>query len=380
MPFFYSTSLTTVEKRKEKFDALTQYRYCLCKDGKSLGLHLPLTMDEYCNPSLGSKILDKRNEDQVVHRYLDKKAKALHGPVESRSVITVPQAWIWEINDAVLTSLPSSISPNDLIFESMKNSWFLLNKGRETKEGSSDNELVIGMFLSDLVDVLDRPSMAGLSEPVFAIFEKAISNLSEDVNKYTTDTRVESIDIDKERGFLHIIDDIREELSMISTILFQQEEVWKDFANKMWPQYWPDGPDGRFQPPETPKVKDGMYGINPEIWSKIQRPQIQLAKFKRRISKLDADAERVTRAIDRQLDLKTTHASIKEAHSTAIMSAAVFGFTIVTIIFTPLSFIISLFALPIDRFQKDQVPSVWDDQAGMYSTNYVGKWIGEFIK
>jgi len=37
------------------------------------------------------------------------------------------------------------------------------------------------------------------------------------------------------------------------------------------------------------------------------------------------------------------------------MSAAVIGFigfTIITIIFTPLSFIVALFALPIDRFQK----------------------------
>jgi hypothetical protein len=91
---------------------------------------------------------------------------------------------------------------------------------------------------------------------------------------------------------------------------------------------------------------------------------------------LDADAERVARAIDRKLDLKATHASLKEAHTTAIMSAAVFRFTLITIIFTPLSFIVSLFALPIDRFQKDQVPSVWNDQTGMYSTNYVGKWIG----
>jgi hypothetical protein len=63
----------------------------------------------------------------------------------------------------------------------------------------------------------------------------------------------------------------------------------------------------------------------------------------------------------------------------AIMSAAVFGFTIITIIFTPLSFVVALFALPIDRFQKQQVPSVWTDQAGMYSTNYMGNWIGEYI-
>jgi Mg2+ and Co2+ transporter CorA len=81
---------------------------------------------------------------------------------------------------------------------------------------------------------------------------------------------------------------------------------------------------------------------------KIQRPQFQFAKFKRQIAKLNEDAERVERAIDRKLDLKTKHASLNEAHATAIMSAAVFGFTIITIIFMPLSFLVSLFALPID--------------------------------
>ncbi|KAE9365876.1 hypothetical protein N431DRAFT_487767 [Stipitochalara longipes BDJ] len=370
MPFFYSSSLAIIEKREENFDKLRKYHYCQCQDGKSLGLHFPLTMDEYCNPSLDSNILALRNKDQVVHRHLGKKAN-------SRSVIIVPQAWIWKINDSVMTSLPVDTSFSDLIFNKMKHSWNLLERFSETSDRPGDIELAIGMFLSDLVDVFDRPSMAGLSEPVFTIFEKAIAKLSEEVNGYLESTLVEDININKEKRFLHDIDDIREELSMMRTVLFQQEEVWKEFANKTWPQYWPDGPDGRFKTPERPKDLDERTTPrnHQEIWSKIRRPQIQFPKFKRRIAKLDDDAERVERAIDRKLDLKAKHASINEAHSTAIMSAAVFGFTIVTIIFTPLSFMVSLFALPIDRFQKNQVPSVWDDQAGMYSTNYVGKWM-----
>jgi hypothetical protein len=54
------------------------------------------------------------------------------------------------------------------------------------------------MFLSDLVDVLDRPSMAGLSEPIFTIFEKAIANLSEEVNRYLRSTLVEDTNINNE--------------------------------------------------------------------------------------------------------------------------------------------------------------------------------------
>ena len=41
------------------------------------------------------------------------------------------------------------------------------------------------------------------------------------------------------------------------------------------------------------------------------------------------------------------------AQSSYLLSAAVIGFTVITIIFTPLSFFSSLFALPIDRFERN---------------------------
>jgi len=159
---------------------------------------------------------------------------------------------------------------------------------------------------------------------------------------------------------------------MIKTVSLQQEEVWKDFASQAWPEHWPDGSDGQFKLDLTSQT---TFETPKEIWNKIRRPQSQFTKFKRRVAKLDEDAQRVERAIDRKLDLKTKHANMNESHVTAIISAAVFGFTIITIIFTPLSFIVSLFTLPIDRFQKQQVPSLWNNQTGMYSTNYIGKWI-----
>jgi hypothetical protein len=366
--------MAALRKRSENFDKLTQCRYCRCKDPVSLGIHLPLTLDEHCNPSLDPKTLDIRNKDQVVLRYHQKKAAARNNADESLNVVTVPQAWLWKVNNVLITALPSDLPIENFFLDKMTSSLNWL-------DGPLDPEQALGLFLSDLVDALDRPFMAGLSEPIFSIFEKAITDLSEEVNNYIKSTDVDTFRIDEEKQFLHNIDDIREELSMIKTILFQQEEVWKDFANKAWPTCWPDGPDGRFKAPERPESTDNgtFFEEQRKIWSKIQRPQIQFAKFKRRIAKLDEDAERVERAIDRKLDLKAKHASLKEAHTMAIMSAAVFGFTIITIIFTPLSFIVGLFALPIDRFQQHQIQSVWTNQAGMYSTNYVGKWIGEYI-
>ena len=71
------------------------------------------------------------------------------------------------------------------------------------------------------------------------------------------------------------------------------------------------------------------------------------------------------------------HASLRESHATAMMSAAIFGFTLITIVFTPLSFFASLFSLPIDRLQVHQTGGLFSDQSGMYSARYVGTYMGK---
>ncbi|KAI0448562.1 hypothetical protein F5B21DRAFT_518840 [Xylaria acuta] len=152
---------------------------------------------------------------------------------------------------------------------------------------------------------------------------------------------------------------------MMQTVLFQQEEIWKEFTYNTWPQFWPDGEDGRFRPPFN---SEDVGDEDAEIWREIAKPQSQFPKYRKRFQKLDEDAERVERHILVQLDLKQKHAAIKEAHTTTVMSAAIVGFTIITIIFAPLSFLTSLFALPIDQFRQNQM----EDK---YTANYIGTWI-----
>ena len=52
----------------------------------------------------------------------------------------------------------------------------------------------VGIFLSILVDTLNRLIKAGLSEPVFNKFEKSIIDLLERVKQYLKDLDVDSID------------------------------------------------------------------------------------------------------------------------------------------------------------------------------------------
>ena len=51
-----------------------------------------------------------------------------------------------------------------------------------------------------------------------------------------------------------------------------------------------------------------------------------------------------------KLDLKQKHASLNEAHYSAVIGAAVLAFTVIAVTFAPLSFIAKIFTLPVNSF------------------------------
>jgi hypothetical protein len=405
-PYFYSQSFKSIEvsARQDKRKELRgEPRFNFCKDPKALGINLTPTLDEYCNPGLNTEILTERNRDQVLYRYLDGLLANENASAEDRAknlrLVTVPQIWSLSLDGACIIGMP------DPLFEGeefdMDRNWhdYALKciKDGKTQEGYAyvqnttqspsvftadlaTPEVLIALNMALCVSTLERPYTAGLKEPVFNIFEKAISQISEQVKDYLKSITMDDIDIKLEKQFLHEIADIREELSMIRSVLFQQEEIWRDFSYKAMPaELWPNGRDGRFTFPQ--KVLDQGpfdFGGIDEFWifERLERPQQLFPKYNRRITKLDEDAERVERSILVQLDLKAKHASLKESHSTAVMSAAVIGFTVITIIFTPLAFLASLLALPIDRFQKGQVSSAGGNN--FFRSSYIARWMSEF--
>jgi hypothetical protein len=243
----------------------------------------------------------------------------------------------------------------------------------------------IALILSKLIHM---PSEA--SPSLFDAFEGAIMQLSDDVSHYVRipfqnpdrvhrhdrqrdqqNFDVNSFNVYTEAEFHRKIADVREELGMLRSVILQQEDVWIETMRTVFPEHWKDAAFvSPFVPDWQRKLKQPS-GADPnstqnenrqpfsdaiyqEVWRLIERPQADFARFKRRITQLEDNATRIEASIGIVLDLRAKHASMKEAHSTAIMSVAVFGFTIVTVIFAPLSFMTSLFALPIRRFQDNQ--------------------------
>ncbi|EUC37893.1 hypothetical protein COCCADRAFT_1335 [Bipolaris zeicola 26-R-13] len=327
--------------------------------------YVPLTLDEYCCPALPKSMLDRRNGDQVL-------TKAENTDSYPKELVTVCQLWILQCTDGLITAHEPERESSTNSSEPDFPSW-----GHDCLAG--DVKRYIGIMLSHFVDSLNRPSETGSGNPILNTFENFIASCAHGVDEYSRGEDVKKFDIDKERKFLHDIDDIRGELEMIKRVILQQEEVWKTFASNAWPEHWTSGPEGHMV------VKDDEKRSTQEEdeWQLILRTQSQFDRFRRRIAQLDEDAARMEKSIMAKLDLKQKHASLQESHATAVISAAVLGFTVITIIFTPLSFLTSLFALSIDRFQRNQVDFFIPDRENeadftnrtrVYTTNYIGKW------
>ncbi|KAH8664464.1 hypothetical protein BX600DRAFT_464497 [Xylariales sp. PMI_506] len=115
-----------------------------------------------------------------------------------------------------------------------------------------------------------------------------------------------------------------------------------------------------------------------ELKSVVLKPNRTLEIMLRRWQRLEEDAQRVENSLNHLLDLKQKQANINEAESSseeaknsARQNKAVLVFTVVTIIFTPLSFVTSLYAL--DYFQPPEgsrhVTTGWNQ-------NDLGKGLG----
>lgn len=355
-------------------------------------VHGPLTLDEYCSPVLSKSVLDNRNRDQVLLKAKKEKYNQERGDQKEDKdefvasdgrfrhtvpILAVSQIWIWELKDVVIIS-PSSEASSPLKQEAsspLKQGGFLdLKTYLEKAKSSEDRNRAIGILLSEAISFLEHPA-DGRDEPVLNFFERYITVVGQKADAYSRMQGRKHIAVDEERGFLHDIDDIRAELAMIKRVIRQQEEVWKSFISNTWREHWRQYSPGEGMRMEITAKKLAKMDIRKHNeFLTIMRPQTRFENYYRRIADLEEEASRVERGILAKLDIKQKHASLQEAHAAGVVSAAVLGFTVITIIFTPLSFVTSLFALSIDKLQRHQVEI---ETNKVYTTNYIGKWAGK---
>jgi hypothetical protein len=353
--------LTTIGRqkvrRKEHEDLKTRlkpYKDLLSHD------HLERTLDEAYYPGLSCEALQVRNRDQVVTHSTDNftSYNAREGGREEIGerafILMVPQLWLYKLGNVVVSAYSMSSGLTYAIYDDLV--------------GMSSQECLLrsanihfGFIITSAIDRFSKGYINYEDEveypPPLDLFETRVVQILSEVRSYIEPPTGEKssssgLEYRRERYFIHVISDVRSELAMIQHVLEQQEHILKQFLKDCAPA----------------SREQHIPG-----WERIKASQETIQEYMRRVKKIDGDADRIEKSIQDMLNLKRTHASIRDAHNSLILSTAVIGFTVITIVFTPLAFLTALFALKIDGFEKLQISG----SDGVFHSGKIGGIFGK---
>ena len=322
-----------------------------------MNIHVQRTLDESYYLGLDSNEVKRRDYSKILG---DKKFRRT-----SENTLLVSQLWLWRFDNIVITAFPRGQEEyrSSHLFDHTLS--VLRDMGFKAR-ASLNSDHLMALILSECIHRLDYPCVADLEELILYSLGQVVSVTLDEVETYIDESQMSSISLKKEKAFIKQITAARSTLTMIRNIVLRQEDVWNNFQQYLGESIWKK---------ET-IVKDDLLKVK----FITMRPQHDLEKFKQRIQRIQEDAERVEKLITIQLDLKSKHASLRESQNSCILSVAVIGFTIITTIFAPLSFLASLLALPIKQFeaQKQLYNYAMHENSSVqaFTTNYVGRYMG----
>jgi Mg2+ and Co2+ transporter CorA len=349
----------------------------------TVSLHIRRTLDQSFYHNIDTQ---SRDTDQVVYRY-QTKGKAEDSDVDPK-IFMVDQLWMWILGkDLIVTSFPQRwqqpkndpLNVLDSIIEDIN------SKTRDPvtsvhelsmiitarcsgvfdrhKLGNEDYQF-LDMFEASIGSATDRETI------LFKEFNTASAQASEWLHYHRRHNRFSTLqagedaarktqekkfkfddsthgtlfvdkllDIGQETDLLAETKDIRDELNMIKKVLEDQAHVLPDLESSICEIY---AESQTSQKEVKKRFRDQLKTIDMHI---------------KDIDRMDKQAERIYNSITDMLDLKQKHANAFEARfardqatGTARQSQTIMVFTIVTIIFLPMSFIAAFFSISIDEF------------------------------
>ncbi|KAI9890619.1 MAG: hypothetical protein M1814_003817 [Vezdaea aestivalis] len=211
-------------------------------------------------------------------------------------------------------------------------------------------DLQMGLIIAEMIDDFGRRST---KDPApLDMFESAVVAALSETEKYVKPQVKIKPDIKKERQIIHSVADIRTELDMIQKILEGQQLVVKELLD---------------DPKRDDKIEQEIWkettDTDQENWKKVEKALIRLLQYQKRVKKIDKDAARIAQTMESTLNLKRTYASIEESQNSTLIGTVALAFGVITIIFTPLSFLASLYALPTVQLYQQQTAKVGDKSA-----------------
>ncbi|VUC38053.1 unnamed protein product [Clonostachys rosea] len=374
---------------------------------EALGLQPRRTLDQYVYA--GMETLTHRDDDQVVYRYTNEETSGVP------KIFMVDQLWLWILGkDTIITCSPLQWKswiprgftswPSHLHHEFMpgffeylsgaqnrtpRPQWASKAKRKSHKfssrtarrdaydpdaetwpEINPDDPMNVhqritkylfrnsrgpvgsvyglaGLITTSYVDVFD-PSQLPEDYLFFDFFEQSIGIVNDKVASHLRDfknimgrLRVDAdehvvMDITGETELMIEVDDILDELHTLKTILRDQESVIGELNKSL-------------------REMAGNSQKSPTVETRV------LENHLLRIARMEEAARKANTSIHRLMDLKQKQASLAEswyaraaARDTARQGKTVIVFTVVTILFLPVSFITSVFTIEANTFPRDQ--------------------------
>jgi Mg2+ and Co2+ transporter CorA len=357
----------------------------------TVSLHVRRTLDQSFYHNIDTKI---RDQDQVVYRYQTKDPSP--SDIVDPKIVMVDQLWMWVLGkNLVVTAFPQRwqqpkndpLNVLDSIIEDIN------DKTREPVQSVYDLSMIVTSRCSG---VFDRHRMGDEEYQFLDMFESSIGNatdkethlfqefndaseqasiwlqhrnpnrnISKDMRhasrihkeEENKEERAEDmdfedfmrgpffvdklLDIGQETDLLAETKDIRDELNMIKKVLEDQQHVLPALEASILEIY-----------------KDEQRGQQ-EVKKRFADQLKTVGMHIKDIDRMDKQAERIYSSITDMLDLKQKHANAFEARfardqatSTARQSQTIMVFTIVTIMFLPMSFIAAFFTINIQEFPR----------------------------
>jgi hypothetical protein len=306
---------------------------------------------------MNETFFETRNREQVVSREY---RRTSNGDEDKVPILMVPHLWLWKVDQVILTAYSMTDSNN--IFTDLEH----------FDDDMKLQNVQIGTILASQIILFGKKDKTASKHVVFrsplCIFETAVFSVLSDVQRYVeADPGAYTIPQQKntEQRFIHDIIDIHSELDMIQYVLEQQKKVLDGFLEDTILE----------QEADTKPEKDGSHTYRYYAWGKIRKARKTLDEYGSRIQKIHRDAELVEKTIDAYLNVKRTYASIEDTRNNLMVGLAASAFAFVTVVFTPLSFMTSLFALPVDQFVRQQTTDPASDER-VFTSSFVGGYTG----
>ncbi|KAJ5207925.1 hypothetical protein N7449_002304 [Penicillium cf. viridicatum] len=343
-------------------------------------LHVRRTLDQFFYPNIDTK---SRDQDQVVYRYQTKSP----GMGADPKIFMVDQLWMWVLGtNLIVTAFPQRwdqpkndpLNVLDGIIEDINSktrdpvksvydlAMIITNRcsGVFDRHRLGDEEYqFLDMFESSIGIATDKETVlfnqfnhaSGQASDwlkshrklngSFSSPPKSCDGIDESSNYCDEDGQPlfvdRLLDIGQETNLLAETKDIRDELNMIRTVLEHQNNVLLDFQEVVCETY------------------QGQHRSQFEVKKRFKDQQRMIDMHLKDIDRMDKQAERIYHSITDLLDLKQKHANAFEARfardqaaGTTRQSKTIMVFTIVTIVFLPLSFIASIFTINLKEFQN----------------------------